>query len=72
MVDCRERTITIMGVGRKKEILAISDDGEDWQAPVVRFFEEESWGAKKEIETLERKHVYNIEWMSIGVALGRV
>lgn len=60
MADCRERKITIMGVGREKEILANSDDGEDWQALVGRCFEEESCGAKKEIETLEKENRFII------------
>lgn len=40
MLDCRERKITVMGVEKEEQVLAIYDDGEDWRLPIIRFLRE--------------------------------
>lgn len=54
MLDCRERKITVMGVEKEEQVLAIYDDGEDWRLPIIRFLEGDWQGNKREIKALER------------------
>lgn len=37
LLDCRERKITVLGIGRDEHVLTISDREEDWRFPLLRF-----------------------------------
>lgn len=55
LIDCRERTITVLGVGIGEQVLAISDDPEDWRLPFIQLLEGMKSEAKREKEILERR-----------------
>lgn len=40
LIDCKERKITVMGLGRGDSVFAISDVLEDWRSPIILCWKE--------------------------------
>lgn len=55
IIDCRQRKITMLGVGKGEQVLAISDNPKDWRLPFIQFLEGRKPESKREKEILERR-----------------
>lgn len=51
LIDCRERKITVMGLGIGDSVFAISDVLEDWRSPIIHLLE----GMKPNLKKKKKK-----------------
>lgn len=55
LIDCMERKITVMGVGKVDPVFAISDGAEDWRLAISQLLEGKRPETRKEKEVMERR-----------------
>lgn len=53
MVDTTERKITVFGVDQNLQIMAITDEPDDWGTPLIRYLQGDRSGSLKEMTRME-------------------
>lgn len=53
MIDTIEKKITVFGIDRILQVMAITDDPTDWRTLVVRHLQGERVGSSREVANME-------------------